>query len=58
MSVKYHDLHSLISQDKNAENYFNSLPDYVREHMNTRTDSVNSFKSMQDYAENLLRGDN
>lgn len=57
MPQKYPDLQTLMNQDKNAENYFNSLPDYVREQIRVRAYSVNSMASLQDYAENLLRGD-
>lgn len=57
MSTKYTDLQTLISSDKNADDYFNALPDYVREQISTRSQSVNSIESLQDYAENLLRGD-
>lgn len=57
MHKKYSDLQSLMNEDKNAKKYFNSLPDYVREQIQTRSDSVNSLQSLQDYAENLLRGD-
>jgi len=58
MSAKYNDLHTLINSDRNALEYFNALPDYVREQITTRSQSVNSIESLEDYAENLLRGDN
>lgn len=57
MSARYRDLQSLIAQDSNARQYYDSLPDYVRDQIGTRADSVNSIESLQDYAENLLRGD-
>lgn len=57
MSVKYSDLQSLIFQDTEARQYYNELPDYVRDQINTRSDNVNSYESLRDYAENLLRGD-
>lgn len=53
----YPDLYSLCEQDGEAAAYFTSLPDYVRDQIETRADSVNSFDSLKDYAENLLRGD-
>ena len=56
--MKYNDLQSLIEQDSAAKSYFNELPEYVREHISSRGNNVNSFESLQDYAENLLRGDN
>ena len=54
---KYRSLNSLIQSDKAAKEYFNSLPDYVRDSILDRADSVNSLESLCDYAENLLRGD-
>lgn len=54
----YSDLYNLCEQDGEANEYFISLPDYVREQIETRADNVNSFGSLKDYAENLLRGDN
>ena len=55
---KYSDLNSLLRDDEIAAGYYNTLPDYVQELMQQRADSVNSFESMCDYAENLTRGDN
>ena len=55
---KYHDLHELIQNDPQAQQYYQQLPDYVRDMMAQRADSVNSFASLRDYADNLTRGDN
>ena len=41
-----------------AKAYFDKLPDYVQSQISTRSGNVNSFDSLQDYAENLTRGDN
>ena len=57
MAKKYPDLNALIEQDQAAGQYYASLPDYVREAIRSRGDGVNSFASLRDYAENLLRGD-
>lgn len=57
MSGKYKDLQSLIEQDSEASRYYNELPEYVREQISSRSVDVNSYASLQDYAENLLRGD-
>ena len=57
MQEKYTGLAELINADREAKNYFNALPDYVRRQIFTRSSGVNSFASLQDYAENLLRGD-
>lgn len=53
----YEDLYSLIRQDSEANRYFCSLPNYVRESMNQRAQSINSIESLRDYAENLTRDD-
>ena len=58
MAKKYTDLHALIDAEPDANRYYNSLPVYVRDQMETRATGVNSFASLKDYAENLLRGDN
>ncbi|MDD3394068.1 MAG: hypothetical protein PHG19_05445 [Anaerotignum sp.] len=54
---KFSDMYELFHNDTNAKQYFDKLPDYVREQISTRANSVNSFESLKDYAENLLRGD-
>ena len=54
---KYHDIHALIQSEPEAKRYFDKLPDYVRDQICDRPDGVNSYASLQDYAENLLRGD-
>ncbi len=50
-------LEQLLQHDAQAAQYFSSLPDYVQQSIRTRSQSVNSLASLQDYAENLLRGD-
>ena len=55
--MHYPDLQSLLSSDGAAREYYDKLPDYVRDMISSRADSVNSLASLQDYAENLLRGD-
>ncbi|MBD5150674.1 MAG: hypothetical protein HDT18_10005 [Oscillibacter sp.] len=47
----------MLHSDPEAKHYFETLPDYAREQISTRSDSVNSFASLKDYAENLLRSD-
>ena len=53
----YSDLNALLRSEPEARHYFDTLPDYVREQISTRSDSVNSFASLKDCAQNLLRGD-
>ena len=55
--MKYPNLNALLSAQPEAAAYFRSLPDYVRDQINSRLDGVNSFESLKDYAENLTRGD-
>ena len=54
---QYDGLQSLILNDAEAQRYYNELPDYVRNMISSRGHNVNSFDSLKDYAENLLRGD-
>lgn len=53
----YPDLESLLRSEPEAKHYFDTLPDYAREQISTRSENVNSFASLKDYAQNLLRGD-
>ena len=54
---QYSDLFELIQQDQKAEQFYNSLPGYVKEQMATRAQGVNSYESLFHYAENLTKGD-
>ena len=53
----YSDLNTLLRSEPEAKHYFDTLPDYAREQSSTRAGSVNSFASLKDYAQNILRGD-
>ena len=53
----YSDLNALLRGDAEARRYFDTLPDYARDQISTRAGSVNSFASLKDYAQNVLRGD-
>ena len=55
--MHYPDLNALLRSEPEAKHYFDTLPDYAREQIQTRSGNVNSFASLKDYAENLLRGD-
>lgn len=55
--MKYPDMYALLQKEPKAKQYFDALPDYVRDQISTRAQNVNSFASLRDYAENLLRGD-
>ena len=54
---KYENMYVVFEKDSNAKRYFNGLPDYVREQISSRANSVNTYAGLRDYAENLLRGD-
>ncbi|MCL2462080.1 MAG: hypothetical protein FWF44_05390 [Defluviitaleaceae bacterium] len=53
----YGDLQALIFQDADARQYYNELPEYVREMIHERGGDVNSFDSLKSHADRLLRGD-
>ncbi len=57
IELHYSDLNALLRSEPEAKRYFDTLPDYAREQIQTRSGNVNSFASLKDYAENLLRGD-
>ena len=50
-------LHALLAQNGDAQDYFKSLPDYVRDMIEDRAQSVQSVDELHRYAENLLAGD-
>jgi hypothetical protein len=54
---KFPDLNALIGADQEAKQFFDMLPDYVKDQIKQRPQNINSFSSLKDYAENLLRGD-
>ena len=55
--MQYPNLNVLLHSDSEAKHYFETLPDYAREQISSRFNSVNSLASLKDYAQNLLRGD-
>lgn len=57
MSKKYESLSQLLQADAKARAFYDRLPDYVRDQIRQRGDSVNSFESLSDYADNLTRGE-
>ncbi|WP_160635970.1 YdeI/OmpD-associated family protein [Pseudoflavonifractor sp. 60] len=56
--MSYPDLNALLQGDPDAQHYFETLPDYAREQIRTRPSHINSFSSLKNYAQNILRGDN
>lgn len=57
MAAKYDGLKSLLTADKEAYDFFATLPQYVREHIASHDSGVNSFDSLKSYADNLTQGD-
>lgn len=57
MGPKYSGLYELIENDNEASDYFDNLPDYVRESVYEREQNINSFDSLRDYAANLMRNE-
>lgn len=55
--MKYNGLYDLIDGEIGASDYFESLPDYVRETISERANNICTIEELKDYAENLLRGD-
>lgn len=55
--MNYPNLEALLHSEPEAKRYYDALPAYAREQISTRSGGVNSFDSLKDYAENLLRGD-
>lgn len=51
------DLNTLLHSEPEAKRYFDTLPDYAREQIRTRSGSVNSFDSLKNFSENILRSD-
>ena len=51
------DLETLLRRDVEASRLYLSLPGYVQDQIKQRGGNINSYESLKDYAENLLRGD-
>ncbi len=57
MAQNYDGLRELLSQDQKANEIFLSLPAYVREQISQRDSAVHNVQELEDYADNLLKGD-
>lgn len=57
MELKYDGLYELIKEDNSAKEYYDSLPDYVKQSIAAREQNINSFESLRDYAQNLMRNE-
>ena len=56
--MKYPDLYALLANMPDAAQYFNSLPGYVKDQIQTRPQGINTLEDLNSYAEKLLSGDN
>ena len=54
--MQYANLNTLLHGDSEAKHYFETLPDYAREQISSRFDSVKTFAGLKDYAQALLGG--
>ncbi len=57
MKSKYDGLNELVNNDETAKKYFANLPEYIREQLNERRDSINSMESLKNYVDNITRMD-
>ncbi len=55
--MKYANLNALLKANPQARQYFDALPKYVQDQIDSRTMGINSLLSLQDYTESLTRGD-
>jgi len=53
ITMKYDNLYAVLDNEPDAKAYFDKLPGYVREELVIHASKVDSFESMQDYAQNL-----
>ena len=54
MSERFYDLFDLLEEDSEAEEFYQELPEYVREFIEDRADSVRSLEDLRQCADNFL----
>lgn len=54
---EYNGLGDMLKHNPEAFSYYTGLPKYVRSMIAMRSDNVCSFETLQNYADNLLKGD-
>lgn len=57
MDRKYNGLDDLLKHNSRANDYFASLPDYVRGTIQERGGNIQSEDDLRQYAENLVRNE-
>ena len=50
-------LNDMLTNNKNLNSYYESLPDYVKESINLHADNIKSEEELRDYADKLLEND-
>lgn len=54
---KYNGLDDLLTRNKQAGDFFESLPSYVQDMIRQRKENITSADVLSRYAENLVQGD-
>lgn len=54
MTMKYNNLQNLLQSEHRAMNYFDALPENVRENISERATHIHSFSDLEAVAENLI----
>lgn len=54
--LEYDNLNAMLRSNGQAWEYYASLPNYVRDHISSRSSNVKTLSSLHSYGENLLRG--
>ena len=53
---QYDGLYSLMEQDDAADEYFDALPEYIKDSICQRADSIRSRSELESYTHILLHG--
>ncbi|MBR2471775.1 MAG: hypothetical protein IKL42_06980 [Clostridia bacterium] len=56
MGCNHISLTTLMESDSKACDYYNSLPEHIKEKIKSDGENIDSFESLKNYAQNLLRG--
>lgn len=57
MNNKFNGLFDLIDNDDESNEFFSSLPSYVKDAIGQRAENIRSRDALYTYADNLLQGD-
>lgn len=56
MGCNHISLTTLMESDSKACDYYNSLPEHIKEKIKSNGDNIDSYESLKNYALNLLNG--